>query len=130
MYTITVRPRSLNGKTVTIVSVEKQTEKSPVSQFSCSLEIDGSNLKAFGTPKMAHETNLWNARNFIVIAKCLFAFFARTKHAASRKWTEGWYVSGSTGADTYKMYDCSLMFIAVNVSLAMKFVTCNEMTES
>ena len=122
MYSITVRPRLLNGTTITIISVEKQLPKGALAQFSCSLHLEEGHLKVFGSPKLSKENDLWNKWNFIVIAKCLFMFFARTKHACSREWTEGWYMSGSPGAYTYKMYDCSLMFMASNVSLETKLM--------
>ena len=122
LYTISVRPRSIGKAEIHFVSILKQVATGvPESQFTCGLQVNGldnnmASIQVVDKPKFHRHSDVWNASNYIDIAKALLIYFMRTKHASSEKWTEAWYISTKKGLETYKMYDCSTTFIQGNAN--------------
>lgn len=116
LYTIVVKPRPKKDGTfyyhVMLVN-QKEDEKGDI-QFRCILEIQGTELKTLSGTELKQPNEVWTESNWINVAKSLFMFFTKSKHTASKSWTDFWYVTNKKKLE-YKMYDCSLKFIKANV---------------
>jgi hypothetical protein len=117
MYTLQIY---VTGKIHRVTVKNQKNVKKKRTELEMSFVIaDGSIHIDRRRPAVLHVSNrIWNQDNYSTVARSLLSFFISSKFAASTEWTSFWHVKPiSEASKVYKMYDCGLDFLEMNVKL-------------